>query len=154
MSVQLDIIGNGPLRSQLNNQIKQKNLEAIVRIHGNIGGKELEEYYQNCDVFVLPAVIDSWGDTEGQGVVLLEALTFKKPVVASAVGGIVDIVQDGKTGVLVPEKNPVLLSRAIKRVLLDRNFARQLGESGYIHAMNNFSWEKIITDTIKAYTLL
>lgn len=153
MSVQLDIIGNGPLHNQLNDQIKQKSLEDIARIHGNIGGRELETYYQNCDVFVLPAVIDSWGDTEGQGVVLLEALTFKKPVVASAVGGIVDIVQDGKTGLLVPEKNPVLLSRAIKRVLSDNNLAKQLGESGYNHAIKNFSWEKIITSTIKAYTI-
>ena len=148
----LDIIGNGPLRNQLNRQIKQNGLEDIAVIHGNIGGSELEKYYQNCDVFVLPAVVDKWGDTEGQGVVLLEALTFKKPVVASSVGGIVDIVQNGKTGILVPEKNPLLLARAIKRVLTDKNFARHLGESGYNHAVNNFSWDKIIADTIKAYT--
>lgn len=151
MPVRLDIIGNGPLRNQLIDQIKQNGLGDVARIHGDIGGKELGKYYQNCDVFVLPAVVDKWGDTEGQGVVLLEALTFKKPVVASAVGGIVDIVQDGKTGLLVPQKDSMRLSSAIKRVLTDRSFARQLGEFGYSHSIQNFSWEKIITDTIKAY---
>lgn len=151
-SLRLDIIGDGPLFDTLNLQISKSKLKDIACIHRDVGTKELETYYRNCDVFVLPAVVDKWGDTEGQGVVLLEALTFKKPVIASAVGGIFDIIQDGKTGLLVPEKNPVELAKAIKQILSDYKLAKQLGENGFRHAINKFSWKKIINETIKAYS--
>lgn len=147
----LDIVGSGPLVWELNHKIKLNGLEDIVRIHTHVGSEELKRYYQNCDVFILPAIIDQWGDTEGQGVVLLEALNFKKPVIASDVGGIIDIVKDGKTGVLIPEKDSQRLAEAVKKILTDRNLAKQLGEAGYHHAKDNFGWEKIIEKTIETY---
>ena len=63
-------------------------------------------------MFTLPAIIDSKGDTEGLGVVLIEAMELGLPIVASNVGGIPDVVIDGESGILVPEKDPQALANA------------------------------------------
>jgi len=99
----------------------------------------------------LPAITDEKGDTEGLGVVLIEALTYKKPVIASNVGGITDIVIDGKTGLLVSEKNSEELAMALKRILLDANLAKRLGEEGYTHVKEKFGWDRIIRQLKKTY---
>ncbi|MDH5683538.1 MAG: glycosyltransferase family 4 protein, partial [candidate division WOR-3 bacterium] len=110
-----------------------------------------EEFYRNCDVFVLPAIVDSKGDTEGLGVVLLEAMSYKKPVIGTNLGGIIDIIKDGKTGLLVEEKNPELLAQAISRILGNESFAQQLAENGYNYARGQYGWDVIISRLIKLY---
>ena len=104
--IKLTIVGEGNLKEALikkKNDLKLPNKD--VQFTGKIPREGLIEYYKNCDIFILPAIVDSKGDTEGLGVVLLEAMSFKKPVIASRVGGIVDIVKDRKTGMLVKEKS-------------------------------------------------
>lgn len=151
VDVRLDVVGDGPLHASLKKQISDLNLQDKILLHGKVDNDKLMQFYQECDVFVLPSIVDKWGDTEGLGVVLLEAMNFKKPIVASRVGGIVDIIKDGETGLLVPEKDPQALALAIKKIFKDRNLSLRLGESGYNYAVNNFSWEKIIENTLKTY---
>src|SRR5206468_10067353 len=93
---------------------------------------------------VLPAVIDRRGDTEGLGVVLLEAMHHRVPVVASRIGGITDIVADGVSGLLVPPGDPNALAQAIGRLADDRALARRLGDAGYRRLQEQFSWEAIV----------
>ncbi|HDN83241.1 MAG TPA: glycosyltransferase, partial [Candidatus Altiarchaeales archaeon] len=121
---------------------------------GKVSNEELRRCYQNCDVFVLPACIDSRGDTEGLGVVLLEAMSYKKPVIASNVGGIVDIVKDGETGLLVPEKNSQKLAEAIHTVLKNDELASRLGKQGYEFVSRNFNWARITDQLIEIYSQL
>jgi len=147
----LTIVGEGPERANLEQLVTKMGLSHRVTFTGRISHDELKECYKNCDVFVLPACIDSKGDTEGLGVVLIEAMSYKKPVIASRVGGIVDIIKDRETGLLVPEKNPIKLADAIYEVLDNKALANRLGEAGEKFIKANFSWEKIIDKLIETY---
>lgn len=151
IDVRLDIVGNGPLYRDLKSKINKLNLIDKIIMHGKVSDNKLAQFYQDCDVFVLPSIVDKWGDTEGLGVVLLEAMSFKKPIIASRVGGIVDIIKNGKTGLLVPEKNPRALAQAIVKIFKDKDLSLKLSEAGYQYGVNNFSWEKIIENILKTY---
>jgi len=93
---------------------------------------------------VLPSVLDARQDTEGLGVVLLEAMNYAVPVIASEIGGITDIVQHERTGLLVPPGNEVALGTALSRVLGDAALARRLGDAGCQHVRDAFSWSHIV----------
>lgn len=144
LPVKINIVGSGPEMSQLKKFSHQLKLENIVHFHDQVSSQELQQHYQRCSVFVLPAVIDSKGDTEGLGVVLIEALTYQKPVVASEVGGITDIIINEKTGLTVPPADSTKLAAAIERILTDEKLATQLALAGYTHIQQNYSWSTII----------
>jgi|GEM_PF-6776113 len=86
----------GELTGQLQEWISEYRLKEQVQFTGKLKYEELKYYYRSADVFVLPS------RTEGLGAVLLEALYFKVPIIASATGGITDLIQDKKNGFLVP----------------------------------------------------
>src|SRR3989344_4513170 len=144
VEVELQIVGDGPLFPSLQKQINSLSLQKNVKLYGKISDRDLKKMYEECDVFVLPSIIDRWGDTEGLGVVLLEAMSFGKPVIASSVGGIIDIVKNERTGLLVSEKDPDSLANAIIKILTDEKLAGKLGETGYKYVMNNFNWDTLV----------
>lgn len=111
---------------------------------GKVPEADLIQWYRTCDVFCLPAIVDSQGETEGLGVVLLEALNYARPVVASNVGGIPDIVKDGFTGLLCPEKDPQALARTLLRLLADPELGARLGRQGHAFVRAEFSWSHIV----------
>lgn len=151
IDVHLDIVGQGPLFNDLRKKINNLSLDRKVTLWGKVDNARLHQMYLGCDVFVLPAIVDKWGDTEGLGVVLLEAMSFKKPVVASNIGGITDIVKNGETGLLVPQKDAQRLAWAIEKLLTNDKLRRMLSEKGYEHVKRNFNWNHIINKTIKLY---
>ena len=145
----LRVVGDGPERARLEELAGRLQLGADVVFHGFISAEEKVERLAGCDAFVLPAVIDSKGDTEGLGVVLLEAMTYGKPVIASAAGGIVDIVRGGRNGFLVPPGDAAALADAIQACVENPDRARALGEQGRIDVENGFSWD-VIADRLAA----
>ncbi len=147
----LVIVGEGHERAALEAEIARLGLEDRVTLTGRVSDEELEAYYQSCQVFALPAIVDEAGDTEMLGMVSLEAMRYCKPVIASDVGGIPDIVVDGESGVLVPQKDPEALAAAIRRVLTDPALARRLGHGGYRFARAHFSWESVARATRAMY---
>ncbi|HUU29853.1 MAG TPA: glycosyltransferase family 4 protein [archaeon] len=149
--VELDIVGAGPEEESLRRLVQELGLGQKVHLKGLVSPPELENYYAACDCFVLPAIVDSKGDTEGLGVVLIEALTYQKPVVASSLGGIVDVIRHEETGLLVPEKDSSALARAISRVLTDRELASRLGQDGCRFVRRYFDWDSIIERWISLY---
>ncbi|MBW7877016.1 MAG: glycosyltransferase family 4 protein [Candidatus Cloacimonetes bacterium] len=126
-------------------------LNTSVFFEGFVSSEKLAELYNECDIYVHPSIHDSQGDTEGLGVVLVEALAFKRPVVASAVGGIVDVIEHNVSGILIPEKDPEALAEAIQSLVGDRSFARDLGIRGQERALTYFNWENIALNTQKVY---
>jgi len=100
---------------------------------------------------VLPSITDSQGNTEGLGVVLLEAMACKLPVIASNIGGIPDIVNDGETGLLVPEKDTIGMSQSIIKLIENEDLRENLTFKGYNMVKEYFSWEKIAKDYIDIY---
>ncbi|MEO0101218.1 MAG: glycosyltransferase family 4 protein [candidate division WOR-3 bacterium] len=150
----LTIIGDGKEREKLETLAKELGVGEAVRFTGFISSPELERYYEMCDIFILPAIFDAKGDTEMLGVVLLEAMSYQKPVIASGIGGITDIVKHQRTGILVKEKSVGELKEAILALLRDENLRREIGEAGYKFIQSQFSWERIIGDLSNLYQTL
>ena len=142
--VRLVITGDGHCRQEWERLARSLRLGDTVTFAGFVSNAELSSLFRSCTIYVHPAIHDSKGDTEGQGVVLVEALSNRRPVVASAVGGIVDMIIDGQTGLLVPEKNPDAIANAVLRLIDQPEYAQQLGEQGYMHARNFFDWDRIM----------
>lgn len=145
------IAGEGDQRPILEKEIQSLGLSGRVELCGFVSNERLTELYQNCDLFVLPAVEDRYNDTEGLGVVLVEALSYKKPVVASNVGGIVDIIKHDKTGILVEQKSEEELAAAISRILMDPELAERLGTEGYKFIKAEFNWDSITDKILDVY---
>lgn len=151
MEVHLAIIGDGPERERLKERALSQNLGRKISLPGWVSEAELESAYRNASVFVLPAIIDSKGDTEGLGVVILEAMNYKVPVIGSDLGGITDIIIDEETGLLVPEKDPQALAGAIIRILTDEDLRTKVVEGAYRHLKRNFSWDNILEKWVGVY---
>lgn len=152
-NAQLVIVGEGHERPALEQQVRALRLEDRITFTGRVSDAELQRHYQACQVFVLPAIVDSSGDTEMLGMVSLEAMRYGKPVVATKVGGVADIVQDGATGLLVEQRNPEALATAIERLLGQPDLAEMLGQAGYRFARDHFSWDAILQQTLTLYGL-
>jgi glycosyltransferase involved in cell wall biosynthesis len=140
---ELVLVGTGDLEQELKDLARDLGVEQRVKFVGIVSNDDLERRYREADVFVLPSIVDSKGDTEGLGVVLIEALAHDTPVVASRVGGIVDIVKHGETGMLVPEKDPSALAAAVIEVLESDDLARRLAEDGKRFVKEEFDWDKL-----------
>ncbi|HKW41273.1 MAG TPA: glycosyltransferase, partial [Gemmatimonadales bacterium] len=140
----LDIVGEGPERAPLQTQIREAGLVDRVVLRGRVSGVELGDAYAAADVLALPSILDSRSDTEGLGVVLLEAMSYGVPVIGSRVGGIPDIIVDGETGLLVAPGDPAALAAALQRLAEDRGLAARLGAAGRAHVRAHFSWDGIV----------
>lgn len=143
-SVDLRVVGRGLLEADLHQQCQALGLAASVQFLGFVSKAQLANEYAGCDVFILPAIVDSKGDTEGLGIVMIEALAHQKPVIASAVGGITDVITSGQTGVLVPQRNSRALATAVLKLLDHPNYAQQLGAQGLQDIQTRFSWDTIL----------
>jgi glycosyltransferase involved in cell wall biosynthesis len=138
---QLIIIGEGPQRESLT-RLTENNRLSSVEFIGTVSRNRLLSYYQKADLLVLPS-ISVGGQTEGLGVVLLEAMASGVPVIGSDTGGIPDIIEDEVTGLLVQPDNPELLSHAIIRLLTDNSLADRLAHAAFQKVRNRFSWDCI-----------
>ena len=149
---EIRIVGVGDLTEQLKElaaHVSGNSAEIIFT--GKLSPEALANEYKSANVFTLPAIVDSKGDTEGLGVVLIEAMELGLPIVASNVGGIPDVVIDGETGILVPEKDPEALANAYKRLAADPELVKHLlaGAQKRIHEC--FTWDGIIQRQIEVY---
>lgn len=127
------IVGDGPLR------------DGIPEAVGFVPPSELGRYYERAAVVVCPS------RREGYGVVAREAMAYGRPVVASAVGGLPDAVEDGVTGLLVPPRDTGQLRAAIERLLADAELRRRLGQAARERAVERLSWGAATSATIAAY---
>lgn len=146
------IVGGGEYEPVVRREIERKQVGDVVRLAGRLSNEELSDLYSRCAVFCLPAIVDSRGETEGLGVVLIEAMSHGKPVVASRLGGIVDAVEDDGNGLLVPPNDPDVLADALLRVTEDRELAERLGTAGRERAKKLFSWEGIAERHLLVYS--
>ena len=150
-NVKLKIVGSGPLEVRIKKLIKELGLEETIEIIGNVSDEKLLEIYNLSDLFVLPSIVDSQGNTEGLGVVLLEAMACKLPVIASNIGGIPDIIHDGETGLLVPEKDSMEISLSIIKLIENEDLRELIALKGYNMVKEHFIWEKIAKEYISIY---
>ena len=124
---------------------------AEIIFTGKLSPEDLANEYRTANVFTLPAIVDHKGDTEGLGVVLIEAMELGLPIVASNVGGIPDVVVNGESGILVPEKDPVALANAFKRLEADPTLIQKLLAGARKRIDKCFTWDGIIERQVEVY---
>jgi glycosyltransferase involved in cell wall biosynthesis len=129
----LVVAGDGPLRDRVPGAL------------GMLPHDELERLYARAAVVACPS------RREGFGVACAEGMAHARPVVASAVGGLLDLVVDGETGLLVPPRDPAALRAALERLLGDRDLRRRLGAAARERIRERFSWEAATDATLAAY---
>ena len=147
---EIRIVGKGNLTESLMDFAQKIHAENVT-FTGPLSPDELRKEYLESNCFVLPAIVDSKGDTEGLGVVLIEAMQYGLPVVASDVGGIPDVVVNDETGILVPEKNPEALARAFQKLESDPAYEAKLLKGAEQRIEECFNWEKIAQKQIEIY---
>lgn len=143
----LIIIGDGPKKKLILDQIQKNNLQNCVRFMGNIPYMDLPIYYQAADVFILLTHKDD-NHEEGWGTVFLEAAASGLPVVAGRAGGVEEVVQNLQTGLVVDVNQEKGVVSAIVSLLLETDGARQMGQTGKQRAQTEFTWEKQLTKIV------
>lgn len=149
--VRLRMTGDGYLRERVLEKIRETGTAAEIELLGFLSGPALAAEFDACHALVFPSIVDSRGDTEGQGLAPLDALMHGKPVIASAVGGVTDLVRDGETGFLVPQKDPAALAAAVRRVRDDYPAALLTVGRGRARAAELFDWERVVDKFLKVY---
>ena len=129
------IAGSGSEEGNLKKLVKELNIEENVSFLGFVSGEEKYAYYKSADIYVQPSRYETFG------VVLLEAMACGKPVVASNVGGIPFVVEDGKTGLLFESENVEELTEKVILLLRDEELRAKRGEAGKERA-RGFTWER------------
>lgn len=147
----LVIIGSGSEEKRLKGLTKKLGLEEKISFLGKIPNEELPQYYNLSDVFVAPSIQAKKGDTEGLGVVLLEAIACGTPVIGTNIGGISDIIKNNQTGLLVEQKNSEQLGEAVIKLLENKKIRKQLIKNAQKHIKDIFSWEVVSEKFKKIY---
>jgi len=150
----LKIVGSGPLESKLKELIYELNLGNEVEIVKNVSDEELLMIYNSSDLFVLPSIVDSQGNTEGLGVVLLEAMACGLPVIGSDVGGILDIINDGLNGFLIAEKDFEGIYQIISKLIENQKSLGKVGNNGFNIVFKYFSLDIIAENYLTVYKSL
>ncbi|HEY0873031.1 MAG TPA: glycosyltransferase family 4 protein [Vicinamibacterales bacterium] len=140
------IAGEGELRESLEHHIKHLGLEKHVKLAGF--RPDILSLHKAFDIFVMSSV------TEGLGTSLLDAMACGKPIVATAAGGIPEVVEHGKTGFVVRPRDHHAMADAIVRLLKDEALRRRMGEAGLSLVSAKFSAEKMVEGTLAAYGTL
>lgn len=136
------IVGEGPLRAQLEAQINELQLNQNVKLPGAMAHDRLVGLFEQARIFALSPRITENGDRDGIPNVLAEAMASRVPVVSTSVSGIPELVQDGRTGILVGSENPEALANAMERLLHDEKLRLTLAANGRRKIESSFEcWE-------------
>ncbi|WP_034629661.1 glycosyltransferase family 4 protein [Desulfotruncus alcoholivorax] len=137
------IAGDGPLRASLQEQVHSAGMQDFFTFTGAV--KNVAQVYQVMDIFVLPSI------TEGLPLTILEAMSFGLPVIASAVGGIPELIINNETGLLIPPGNDDELALKIAYLVEFPGKKYELGGKARQLVLNNFAVENMIKKTINLY---
>ena len=132
------IIGDGPDHEALAGKISMANLENIVHLSGSRTQEQLLEDLKQATAVVLPSVVGKSGDRDGLPTVLLEAMAMGLPAISTKVAGIPEIIDNEKTGFLVPPNDSSALADALARLLDEPKLCQTMGEAGRLKAAEVF----------------
>jgi glycosyltransferase involved in cell wall biosynthesis len=135
------LVGDGPLRPTFEDTVRSLGISHRVRFAG--WNEDLAPVYATIDVLVLSSL------NEGTPVAIIEAMAAGKPAIATAVGGIPDLVADGTTGILVRPRAPEALAEAMRRLANDGSLRRQMGAAARVAAQSRFGVDRLV-DEIEA----
>lgn len=140
------IIGDGEYRKELSEYVfTNPKLKDKVWFLGSLTSDDVSEWIKVSNVVVLPSYYET------QGIVLLEANAHKKPVIATNISGINEVIHDGVNGLLYEKGNVKELTKSIELILNNKDYANELGKKGYEIVKDHYAWNNITTETEKVY---
>lgn len=140
--MQLWLVGDGPLRPEMEGLVKEKGLDGKIFFLGI--RDDVSALLGAADIFVFPS------DWEGVPLTVLEAMSANKPVIATAVGGVPELIEDGISGILVPPRNPEALANVVLCLAKDPELRQKMGKAGQERAVAMFD----ISRTAREYEAL
>ncbi len=145
--IQLLIIGEGSFKDKLEKLVKELNINDKVTFLGKIDHSEIVKYYNKISIFVCPSIRESFG------VSIIEASSCQLPVIGNNVGGIKEVIKDGKTGYLIDTSDTTLLADTIQKFILNDKLIKNFGLNGRKFVMENFEWKSNVKQLISHYEL-
>jgi glycosyltransferase involved in cell wall biosynthesis len=146
--VHLLVGGEGPLRQQLSNQAAALGISSQVSFAGGVPWDRVPELLASADVFVLPSQRDEYGNVDGLPTVLLEAMSSGVAVVASEIGGVSLVLEDGRTGLIVPPGEPIALAQAVLTLVRDPDRRAAIGKAARQSVVERFNWESVAREIV------
>lgn len=150
-NARLVVVGYGDLLSELQARARALGLNGHVLFAGRVPRQDIPAYFGASDIVSVPSVRDEAGNVDGLPNVVLEGMAAGKPIVASNIAGFPDVIGDGASGLLVPEKNSEAIATAIARLIDDPALRERLGARGQAKVHENLNWENVARRFIAIY---
>ena len=135
------------IKNRIEEKLPPEMVDRIV-FTGPISHLSLQSYFQNADVLINPSVSETFGMS------LAEAMATGTPAIGTDIGGMPEVVEHGKTGLIVPPEDPTALAEAIAQLLSDESLRTRMGQAGIDRAAKIFSWQAIATSLQQQYELI
>jgi glycosyltransferase involved in cell wall biosynthesis len=139
--IRVVIVGDGELRADL--ERSARILDAPVTFAGALPHDQVADVLAAADAAAVPFVVDRSGRVDGFGMTVLEALASARPLIATTVGAVPELMRDGVNGLLVPEKDVAALATALERLRDDPLERQRLGEEGRRTALESHTWDDV-----------
>ena len=138
----LAIAGEGTLAGELRQRALTAGVSERIRFLGNQSQDRVGEYFAAADLICAPSVRDDSGNVDGLPNVVLEAMASATPLVTTSAGGIGAVIEDGRTGVIVPERDSRALAAAMRRILENPRLGREIGASARAVVQRSYGWNR------------
>jgi L-malate glycosyltransferase len=147
MSLKLLIVGKGTHELYLKNLVKKLNLEEDTIFTGYVNPDEVQVYHNMLDI----SVAVSTDKSESFGVAVLEAGACSKPVIVSNIGGLPEVVDHGKTGIIIQPMNDVALAEALSELIINPELRTEMGRNGRKKVLTEYNWSESVNKMISVY---
>lgn len=143
--IKLLLVGEGTQRKRFEELAAELNLLSDIIFTGYINHNEVENYHNMLDIYVAVSLQESFG------VAVLEASACAKPVIVSNVGGLPEVVDDGKTGIIIEKENPNQLADALLKLIINTDLRAEMGSNGRQKVLNEFDWQDSLKKMLNIY---
>ncbi|GGB24186.1 glycosyltransferase [Puia dinghuensis] len=152
LTIECSIVGEGPLRREIEKYIDMNGLRCNIHLQGMLLQSAVKPFYLSADIFVLPAIVADDGDRDGLPNVLVEAMAVGVPVITTAVSAIPELVVHEFTGLLVPEKSPEAIRDAIVRLISEEELCHKIARNGRRKVKAEFSIHTTTDRMVEIFT--
>lgn len=149
--IKYNIAGDGPLRSELEHLIKELKVEDKIKILGRQLQKQVMKLMQEANIMIAPSVTSAEGDQEGIPVVLMEAMAIGLPIISTTHSGIPELVQDGKSGFLIPERDADSLKEKLLYLIEHPGIWKKMGRAGRSFVEKHYNIHKLNDTLVEIY---
>ncbi len=143
--IRLLVVGDGPQGAVLRQQVNNLGLSSVTTFAGKVPHSEVPVWLGRLDIYV------ALSRSESFGVAVLEASACELPVVVSDADGPKEVVEHGRTGLVVPRNDPIAAAEALYALVMDRDKRRSMGKAGREHVLASYTWERSLDIMIEAY---